>query len=233
MKVNDELYVLELPLGFGGAVRMMNLSLIVDPTHGLTLVDAGWPGQADLIAEELAKDGLLIDDVKQIVLTHQDIDHIGSLVAVKNRTGAAITAFKDEVPYIDGTLISPKRPSPERLKQMPEFAEALDSLERTKVDRAVSEGDTIGNAKVIATPGHTIGHMSLYLPNTRTLIAGDALTSDNGILHPPMEQATPNMPQAMESVRKLLDLDIQTIVCYHGGLVTDDANGQLKRVAQG
>ena len=48
----------------------------------------------------------------------------------------------------------------------------------------------------------------------------------------PNEGATPDLPTAMQSVRKLAELDVQTIVCYHGGVVSADANGQLRRVAQ-
>lgn len=234
MKVNDELYVLELPLNFGGATMMMCLSLIVDPDHGLTLVDTGVPGQEGLIEEALIAEGFSLAELKQIVLTHQDMDHVGSLSQLKQLTGANLVAYVDEVPYIDGRLVSPKRPSAERLAQMPEFAALLNSLKRTEIDEPVNDGDTLsksGNAKVIATPGHTHGHMSLYLPKSKTLITGDAMVSENGRLFGPMAAATPNMAQAMESVKKFLEYDIETIVCYHGGLVTDDANGQVSRVA--
>ncbi|MEP7190312.1 MAG: MBL fold metallo-hydrolase, partial [Roseiflexaceae bacterium] len=77
----------------------------------------------------------------------------------------------------------------------------------------------------------TPGHMCLYHERARTLIAGDALTSNDGQLMGPNEGATPDMPTASQSVRKLAELDVQTIICYHGGAVTVDANQQLQRVA--
>jgi glyoxylase-like metal-dependent hydrolase (beta-lactamase superfamily II) len=40
------------------------------------------------------------------------------------------------------------------------------------------------------------------------------------------------MRTALQSMRRLADLDIDTIVCYHGGVVSEDANGQLRRVIQ-
>jgi glyoxylase-like metal-dependent hydrolase (beta-lactamase superfamily II) len=74
--------------------------------------------------------------------------------------------------------------------------------------------------------------MCLYHERTRTLIAGDALTASDGQLMGPNEGATPDMPTASQSVRTLAQLDVQTIICYHGGVVHVEASKQLLRVAQ-
>jgi glyoxylase-like metal-dependent hydrolase (beta-lactamase superfamily II) len=71
----------------------------------------------------------------------------------------------------------------------------------------------------------------VYLERTGTLITGDALTSEAGQLRPPNERATPDLWAAGQSVGKLAGLDVQAIVTYHGGVVCEDASGQLKRVA--
>ena len=108
------------------------------------------------------------------------------------------------------------------------------SNQRCPVDIALRDGeklDLAGGVTVLATPGHTPGHLSLYLNRTESLITGDALVSADGKLDGPMEQATPDMVAAKESVKKLAGLDVETIICYHGGLVNEDANGQLQRVA--
>jgi len=228
--VNDDLAVLELPLG----EWIMNLSVILDAGKGATLVDTGVPGQAVLILERLEEEGISRSDLKRILITHQDIDHIGSLKALKEATGAEVLALDVEVPYIEGALPSPKRPSPERLEQNPGLKAMLDALERTTVDVALRDGEVLdlaGGVTVIATPGHTLGHASLYLNRTRTLISGDALTASEGKLNGPMEMATPDMATARASVRRLAELDVKQIVTYHGGLVDQDANGQLRRLA--
>jgi glyoxylase-like metal-dependent hydrolase (beta-lactamase superfamily II) len=234
MRITDHLYVLELPLRFGDTVRIMNLSLIVDPNHGLTLVDTGMPGQMAAIEAAIDSEGFSIGDVTEIVLTHQDIDHVGSLHPLKVRTRANVVAYVDEVPYIDGTLAPVKWPSPDRLAQMPEMAAMLQAFKSTPIDEPVADGHVLtksGGAVVVATPGHTPGHMSLYLPSSKVLITGDALSAEAGVLSGPNEWATPDMERALQSVKKLADLDVETIVCYHGGLITDDASGQLKRLA--
>ena len=88
--------------------------------------------------------------------------------------------------------------------------------------------------RVVFTPGHTPGHMSLYLERTKTLLAGDALLADDGRLMGPNPSplVTPDLALAYRSVQKLAELDVQTIVCYHGGVVQVEANEQLRRVAQ-
>src|SRR5579862_6596391 len=212
----------------------MNLSVVLDPEQGATLVDTGVPGQAAMILEKLAAEGISASDLKRILITHQDVDHIGSLKALKEATGAKVLALDVEIPYIEGTLPSPKRPSPERLEQNPGLKAMLDALERSTVDVALKDGEVLdlaGGVTVIATPGHTLGHTSLYLNRTHTLITGDALTSSAGALAGPMEQATPDMAAAKASVKRLAEFDVKQIVAYHGGLVDQDANGQLRRVA--
>jgi glyoxylase-like metal-dependent hydrolase (beta-lactamase superfamily II) len=233
MKVNDDLYILKLPMAFGGVVREMNLSLIVDPS-GLSLVDTGLPGQEALIAEAIEAEGLSFADLKRIIITHQDLDHIGSLHALKEQTGSTVLALDIEIPYIDGRKPLVKSPSPERLAANPDFARVWNSMKMTSVDQSLIDGEVLdiaGGVRIVATPGHSPGHASLYLERSKTLITGDAMVSADGELSGPSEGATPDMPTALESVKKLGKLDVETIVCYHGGLVTDGANGQLSRVA--
>ena len=104
------------------------------------------------------------------------------------------------------------------------------------MDERLEDGerlDPAGGIRVIFTPGHTPGHLSLYLENSKILISGDALTSQDGTLNGPNPVMTLDRQTAGESVRKLAELDVQTIVCYHGGVVSDDASGQLRRVLGG
>jgi glyoxylase-like metal-dependent hydrolase (beta-lactamase superfamily II) len=236
MIVNDDLIAVPLPLNFGGAVRQINVSLIRDADQGATLVDTGMPGQEEAIEAAIKPYGLRLANVRRIVLTHQDIDHVGSLHALKHLTHARVYALAEEVPYIDGTRPLVKMPPPERLEQSPDLKALMDLWKPTHVDEHLKDGDLIpvaGGVRAVATPGHTPGHMSLYLERSKVLIAGDALTSENGHLNGPGAGATPDMEQALRSLVPLQELDIQTIVCYHGGLVTDDPNGQLKRVVEG
>lgn len=234
MQLNDDVHVLPLAMVRDGQTRILNLSLIVDPAEGPTLVDTGLPGQMDAIAAVLAEAGVGVGDLKRIVLTHQDIDHVGSLPELVRASGARVLAHEVEAPYIDGTE-RPRYDRPEFLQQFPQMTAFIDRLKELRVDEALPDGarlDVAGGVRVVATPGHTVGHMCLYLERSRTVIAGDALIAEDGRLQGPSANATADMPTAVRSVARLAELDVDAIVCYHGGVVSDDAGGQLRRVAE-
>ena len=235
-KLNDDLYL--TPVTFTGIFGSMVLNLVViaDPKKGLTLVDTSMPGHIGAIEEALAADGFKIEDIKQIIITHQDVDHIGSLAHVKNASGAKVIAHSIEVPFIEGKQRSVKYPSQERFDQNPGMQEMFEAIARAPVDQVVEDGEVLdlaGGVRVIHTPGHTLGHISLFLERSKILITGDALTSAEGQLRGFGEGATPDHPTAIESVKKLASLsEVNAIVTYHGGLVSDDPLGQLQRVAR-
>jgi glyoxylase-like metal-dependent hydrolase (beta-lactamase superfamily II) len=234
MHINDDLYLVAIPIMRDDQATYLNASLILDARHGPVLVDTGLPGQLDTIATKLADASVRVQDLKQIILTHQDIDHVGSLHDLVQASGARVLAHAVEVPYIDGSE-PPRFARPEALAQRPELRAVAERFQATPVDEPLQDGallDLAGGVRVIFTPGHTPGHMCLYHERTGTLIAGDALTSNEGQLMGPNEGATPDMPTASQSVQKLAQLDVRTIICYHGGVVNEDANAQLRRVAE-
>jgi glyoxylase-like metal-dependent hydrolase (beta-lactamase superfamily II) len=233
MKLSEDVYVLALPMPIGSGAPL-NLTLILDADEGATLVDTGVPGQQDAIAAAMAEAGVGLADLKTIIITHQDIDHVGSLHELVQTTGAQVLAHAVETPMIDGTT-PPRFADPEMLALRPQMRQLVESFTFTPVDELLDDGSRIeraGGIRAIATPGHTPGHMCLYLERSQVLIAGDALTASEGRLQGPNPGATGDMALAGQSVRKLADLDVQTIICYHGGVVGDDAGAQLRRVAQ-
>jgi glyoxylase-like metal-dependent hydrolase (beta-lactamase superfamily II) len=173
-----------------------------------------------------------VADLRRIILTHQDIDHVGSLHELVQASAARVLAHAVEAPFIDGTR-PPRFATPEMLAQRPELRPIVERFKYTPVDEQLQDGsrlDLAGGVRAIFTPGHTPGHMCLYHERSGTVIAGDSLTAEAGKLMGPNPGATPDMPLAMQSVRKLAELDVRTIVCYHGGVVADDAGGQLRRL---
>src|SRR5690348_973402 len=114
MKLNDDLHVLPLPMVRDGQTLFYHVSLVLDETHGPTLVDTGLPGQYDAIAAALSEIGIQVEDLKRIILSHQDIDHVGSLQALVGASAARVLAHAGEAPFIDGTL-SPRFARPEAL----------------------------------------------------------------------------------------------------------------------
>jgi len=234
MKVANGVYVLPIPRNPQEPESVLNLTLIVDEHDDNTLVDAGLPDQMEAISAALVEAGIGVSDLRRIIFTHQDLDHVGSGAALVRQSGARVLAHSADAPYIEGSLRLLK-PSPEMLEQRPQMREVLERLEPVGIDEYVEDGtrlDLAGGTKVISTPGHTPGHISLYLERLKVLIAGDALRAESGSLNGPNPSMTLEMRTAIQSIRRLADLEIDTIVCYHGGVVSEDVNGQLRRVVQ-
>ena len=182
--------------------------------------------------------------LNKVILTHQDIDHMGSLpdlLTSSNRT-LEVLAHEADKPYIEGDkpLLKMNRERMARiLEALPEAhrkqADAMFSNPpQAHVDRTVSNGERLpycGGITVIHTPGHTPGHISLYLNRSKTLIAGDALSITDGQLSGPNPQATPDMDTALQSLQEFPRYDMETVVCYHGGLFRDNANRRLEELS--
>ena len=81
------------------------------------------------------------------------------------------------------------------------------------------------------TLGHTPGRISLYHAKSRALIIGDALVSKDGFLIGPNEHFTMDLEQAWQSIERFATFDVQTEVCYHGGIRHKDVNEQFARLA--
>ncbi|MDQ8733233.1 MBL fold metallo-hydrolase [Paenibacillus sp. LHD-38] len=88
-----------------------------------------------------------------------------------------------------------------------------------------------GGIVVIGTPGHTPGHLSLYHKASKTLIAADALIVENDCLLGPTPNYCMDPALAKQSINKLTAYDIETVICYHGGLYADRVNERILELA--
>lgn len=200
------------PLAFDRGDRRVTIHPSgVETDDGLVLIDAGFPGQTDELASALAEEGFDLDDVETLFLTHQDGDHAGGARELVERTDATVMAHPRDAPAIEGGE-DPVKSSGDRYPPVP-------------VDVRVVEGVAFrteaGPMRVVETPGHTPGHVSLVLPDADLLIAGDALTADEDGLGGPSERFTPEMDEAIDSVGKLAEFDAERTLCYHGGYIDD------------
>ena len=90
----------------------------------------------------------------------------------------------------------------------------------------------LGGLQVILTPGHTSGSISLYAPQKKLLFVADALKKRHGILSLPLKTATTDLNQAVSSIEKMAQLDINTICFGHGRPIIEDAKGRLARLLE-
>ncbi|MCU5359379.1 MBL fold metallo-hydrolase, partial [Bacillus cereus] len=174
------------------------------------LIDTGFPGQIEDIQVEMEKVGVSFDKLKVVILTHQDIDHIGSLPELLQRCRSNIKVYAHELdkPYIQGDLPLLKDGN-------------VENRPKGKVSDTMIDGQELpycGGILILHTPGHTPGHISLYLKQSKILVAGDSMYSVNGMLGGIHAPTTINIKEAQQSLKKYLNLDIESVVCYHGGL---------------
>ncbi len=245
MHVADGVEALELTMAFMGGRTTIHPTLIWDSSD-VILVDAGMPGNLEAIREEARRAGAPFDRLNRIIVTHQDIDHIGGLPEVLRAAQGAVEVLAHEAdkPYIEGAKppikMNPERMA-ERLKQLPEEQRAkveamMAQPPRAHVDRTLGDGEELpycGGILVVHTPGHTPGHISLYLRRGKVLVTGDALVSEDGELQGPRPGATPDMATAMASLAKLAGLDVDAAITYHGGVVTRNVRSRLAELAAG
>jgi glyoxylase-like metal-dependent hydrolase (beta-lactamase superfamily II) len=187
--------------------------------EGVVLVDAGLPGQEDAILGRLDALGRKPGDLEHILVTHGDPDHIGSLPALVAATGARVYAQEHEAEVIAG-----KRPG--RSGQTVETP--------VSVDQIVADGDVLplhGGIRVVASFGHTAGHVSYLVVGEGVLLAGDALNNLDGLAGS-MPQYTFDPDQARDAVKTLAALEPDTICFGHGPPIAGGGAERLKALAE-
>ncbi|WP_134700813.1 MBL fold metallo-hydrolase [Ammoniphilus sp. YIM 78166] len=235
MKISNGVAMLELKI----QQFVLNPTLVWDDEMAV-LIDTGMPGQLDRIRTAMAEAEVAFDKLKAVILTHQDVDHIGSLPEILDHATHEIEVYehKHDKPYIEGELhlikTDPSRMNKEEWTSVPEQLKPLyEKPPISKVHQTLEDGQVLpycGGIQVIFTPGHTPGHISLYLKQSKALVAGDALVCVEGKLRGPIQQTTLDMNEALQSVHRLQDFDIQSIICYHGGLCHSNIREQLEHV---
>jgi glyoxylase-like metal-dependent hydrolase (beta-lactamase superfamily II) len=235
---------LEIGARIMGAQTSIYPTLIWD-NKTMVLVDAGFPGQLSEIRRAIMKAAASFEKINKIIITHHDRDHIGSLRSILNELPqkASVLTHKEERPYIEGYILpckvtvadAPDSPYPPEMKTM-FLPQKLDYLDFTvSVDRTLEDGEELpfcGGITVIHTPGHTPGHICLYIGQSKTLIAGDALSVENKKLSTPPKLSSFDPSLAVRSLEKLVRYDIETAICYHGGVWRGSAGQFIAELAE-
>jgi glyoxylase-like metal-dependent hydrolase (beta-lactamase superfamily II) len=192
-----------------------NVYVLEDDTSGLTVIDAGMPGYDERVLSLVREIGHSPQDVKQILVTHADIDHVGGLKPLVAETGAAVYASPESAKYIHA-----RRNPPHMRMPMAVVATVVGWLSRraVPVSQRVSDGellDLAGGIRVIVTPGHTPDHTCYFWERERVLFAGDLLNHVRNLALTP-NRITWNMDAARQSAQKVLALDPAVICAGHG-----------------
>ena len=201
----------------------------------VTLIDAGLSGYRDTLEPALAEMGRSIDDVKAIVLTHADPDHVGFAGELQQTHGIPVYVHRADSERTRQGKTKQTEGSPLALLAMLKHARSRRALrhmianggaKQSKVPVLIpfDDGDELdvpGRLRVIYTPGHTDGHSALYAPAEDALFVGDAMynlhlfTGQSGPHVGPAATNT-STDQAYESLARIEQVEAQTLYFGHG-----------------
>ena len=203
------------------------------------LVDCGYEQTAEELETELNVLGVDIKHLNGVIITHDDDDHLGGLYRLKQKNkNLKVYCGEFEKDSVSGIIKSERLVQAESLfNSIPEenkgwalnFIRKLKNVQRFNADVGLKDNDTFENEMiVIHTPGHTKGHISLFYPKEKTLIAGDSLVIKNGEFDIANPHFTLDMEQAIKSVEKIKNLNPRKIICYHGGVMNENISKKLE-----
>jgi glyoxylase-like metal-dependent hydrolase (beta-lactamase superfamily II) len=205
---------------------------LIEEGGRLLLVDAGAPGDWDLLVRAVADLGRGLDDLEAVLLTHAHADHIGT--AERARTTAHARVFVHQADAAMATQGTPPRNDGKARSYLlrPEFYRTLLSLARRGATRIVpvrevttfADGETLdlpGRPRAVLAPGHTDGSAALLLEGRRVLLTGDVLATRNPLTGRVGPQIMPSglnhdTPQALRSLAALEGIAADVVLPGHG-----------------
>lgn len=202
--------------------------LLLRGDDGWTLVETGLGVSAGRIRSALEALGPSPADVRRIVLTHHHPDHIGGLPGVRAWAPAAeVWASEGEAGIIAGTRAADPMRNPLLRRGI-----AARRWPTVPVTRTLVEGDDVAGFRVIDTPGHTRGHISLRRDDG-VLFTADAFGNLlPGVQVGVMKLLCDDPEQARASASKLAGMDVSTVVFSHGAMLRSGARAALRAAVE-
>lgn len=185
------------------------------------LVDTGNPGNADLILDKMASEGINPKDISLIIITHGHSDHFGSAWELKEKTGA-----KAAIHTLDADSIRKGVNPPLHSRDLwgtvtSAFMGKLEGFHTFEPDILIDNEMDLSqygvNGKIMPTPGHTPGSISVFL-NSGQVLAGDLFSGSilqQGKLQ--FSSYVDNMDQLVSSAKLVTNLSPTIIFTGHGG----------------
>lgn len=203
----------------------------VREADGLTLVDTNLPGSARRILEIAQQ---LDQSIKRIALTHAHADHVGSLDdLVAALDDVEVLVSEREAALMAGDMSLLEGEPQDKVRGGYPSVEA-------RPTRKLTNGDRVGSLEVVASPGHTPGHIAFLDTRDQTLIAGDAFVTQGGltvsgkfnILFPFPATATWHRLTALQSAIILRDLQPTRLAVGHGKVLESPVRQMDQAIAE-
>jgi glyoxylase-like metal-dependent hydrolase (beta-lactamase superfamily II) len=208
--------VVTLHLGGSNPFKCFNSYLITGTKH--VLVDPGPPGTAGELLQQLSRNHISLGDIGLIVITHGHPDHFGSAAQLKEWTQAPLAVHELDAEYVNFGSVPVLKPVT-RLGAIFKSRFPIKS-EPVEPDIILHDGDKLGRyagrGRVILTPGHTAGSISILLPDG-TCIVGDLVMRGLRSTTPTATWYAEDAAEARDSLQKLVNAGARTLLAGHGG----------------
>jgi len=220
-----------IPQVYQITLRATNIILIAEAE--LTLIDTGLRGSARHIVSFIRRLGRSPEEISLIIITHNHLDHVGGLAELKQFTPAKVVLHKADISADENCLPYPR--IARKLLRIPPFSlfRPFVYVKANEVDFQVEGGEAfspLGGLEVIHTPGHTPGSISLFSPKKRLLMVGDALNRFYQNIRLPPKMVSTDLPQAIDSVKRIAQLDFDILCFGHGKPITKDASAKVQQL---
>jgi glyoxylase-like metal-dependent hydrolase (beta-lactamase superfamily II) len=193
MQIGEHVHAIKIPFQVKTESGILDRFVYSYLIHGeeLCLIDSGVASSESMIFDYMAKIGLEPIDISLLILTHSHPDHIGSAKTIKAKSNCKIAANPNEIRWIEDVELQAKE------RPVPNFHSLVEGS--VGVDEILEDGDIIDlgkniSLKVIHTPGHSKGSISLFIPEEGVLFSGDAI---------PIKGDLPIYEDFMESVKSI------------------------------
>jgi glyoxylase-like metal-dependent hydrolase (beta-lactamase superfamily II) len=203
-------------------------SYLVEEGGLITIIDAGLPGYWRDLPAELAAMGRSLDDVRAVVLTHGDTDHIGFAERLRRERGVPVYVHELDAGRARGEVKKPMSGwGPVKIGPLVGFlayGARRGALRITYLTEVVTftDGATLdlpGSPRIIHLPGHTPGSVAIHVPAVDAVFMGDAFTTRSvltGAVGPRLAPFTLDLAQAKASLAKLDAIDATWVLPGHG-----------------
>jgi glyoxylase-like metal-dependent hydrolase (beta-lactamase superfamily II) len=221
---------------------------LIEDGGRLTIVDAGVPTSWRSLLEVLGHLGRDAGDVEAVVLTHAHFDHVGFAERARRELGVPVYVHENDVSLTrHPARYDHERPRSYYLATQWRALPIIASLTRHRAwwaDRVKAvvryEGGTLpvpGSPQVVFTPGHTLGHCALHLPERDVVIAGDAIVTLDpytGRVGPRLvaRAATADSQRALRVLDALAETGARTLLVGHGEPWTGGAAAAVERARE-
>jgi len=188
------------------------------------LVDAGPKNKLKILEKHLSKHDLSLKDIHYVLLTHTHWDHMGSSAAIKEASGAMLLAHKNEAERAEtGKLAKPVGYGiwGKLLQELMKLLLAYHKVEGCNIDMIIDQNEysltEIGiEARILFTPGHTPGSLSLVLDSGEAFVGDLAMGGFPRLKGKGMPVICEDPQQVLKSWQVLLDNNVKTIFPAHG-----------------